>query len=104
MSYGEKSEGVSGKQEKRGYYELLNGRWKFYYRDWYVKVGGEISCGEVSREGWEDIKVGGKWEVEGLGRGIYRNEGYEFEGGKGEGGLLGEKNGVGVQGGDIRVG
>lgn len=79
MSYDDKKNAIASKYENSKYYELLNGKWKFYYTEDDRKAPSNITDVTVDASKWADINVPGNWEVQGFGDPIYINHGYEFQ-------------------------
>ena len=66
MTYDNRTDALTGKFEKSNYYQLLNGTWKFFFADSYKDLPANITAPSVSTDSWNDIKVPGNWEVQGM--------------------------------------
>lgn len=78
MTYGDRTQALTGKYENSPYYKLLNGTWNFVYVDEYKQLPEGIEKPGTS-VAWNKITVPGNWEVQGYGVAIYTNQGYEFK-------------------------
>ena len=65
-------------REQSGFYQSLNGNWKFSFAPKPVDAisGFEATDFDVSQ--WKDIQVPSNWEMKGFGRPIYTNAKYPF--------------------------
>lgn len=79
MTYEDKTTALKGKYEGSKYYQLLNGKWKFYYTEDDRNAPANITDANIDVSAWSDINVPGNWEVQGFGSPIYVNHGYEFQ-------------------------
>jgi len=79
MTYEDRSKALGGKYEASKYYQLLNGKWKFYYTEDDRTAPSNLTDAGIDISGWSDINVPGNWEVQGFGHPIYINHGYEFQ-------------------------
>lgn len=96
MVYANKAQADTRKYEKSSFYQLLNGKWNFYYVDAYKELPSDIIEANGGTAKWETINVPGNWEVQGFGTAIYTNHGYEFAPRNPHPPLLPEINPVGV--------
>ena len=103
MSYADRETALTSRFEKRPYYSLLNGTWKFFFVDSYKDLPQNITDPSVNTSSWDDITVPGNWEVQGHGVAIYTNHGYEFKPKNPQPPLLPEANPVGVYRRDIEI-
>ncbi|KAK8842481.1 hypothetical protein M9Y10_026069 [Tritrichomonas musculus] len=60
------------------YYVNLNGKWKFFYRDYPSQIPDDITDIDVDLSNWTDITVPSCWEKQGFGIAMYTNEKYDF--------------------------
>lgn len=79
MTYENKTKALNGNYEASKYYQLLNGKWKFYYTEDDRNAPDNLTDANIDVSGWSDITVPGNWEVQGFGVPIYINHGYEFQ-------------------------
>ena len=79
MTYEDKAKALKGNYEASKYYQLLNGKWKFYYTEDDRTAPSNLTDAGIDISGWSDINVPGNWEVQGFGHPIYINHGYEFQ-------------------------
>ena len=103
MTYGDRSTALTSRFEKSPYYSLLNGTWKFYFVDSYKDLPANITDPSTSTSSWDDITVPGNWELQGHGRAIYTNHGYEFKPRNPQPPLLPETTPVGVYRRDFEI-
>lgn len=79
MTYANKEQALTERYENSPYYQLLNGKWKFYFTESHQTLPKDITSPHTDVSGWHDITVPGNWEVQGFGTAIYTNQEYEFQ-------------------------
>lgn len=78
MTFKNEYDAINKKFEESEFYISLNGTWKFFYVDSYIKLPENITDSVVNLTDWKVIKVPGNWEIQGFGTPIYVNHPYEF--------------------------
>ena len=65
-------------REQSGFYQSLNGNWKFAYAPKPADAISGFEATEFNVSQWKDIQVPSNWEMKGYGRPIYTNAQYPF--------------------------
>lgn len=75
FNYRTEESALAGDVEKGGYYQNLNGTWKFLHSDSPFEAA---AWEDVDPTTWDDIKVPGMWQLQGYGHPHYTNVDYPF--------------------------
>lgn len=79
VSYLNRADAVAGDFTKSEFYLPLNGTWKFWYGDDHRTRPADFYKPTYNASQWDNIQVPTNWELQGYGKPIYVNHGYEFQ-------------------------
>ncbi len=73
VPYPDETIALTGDREKSPYFQLLNGKWKFYYAVNPDSVPAGFYQTDFDMTTWDDIEVPGNWTMQGYDKPIYTN-------------------------------
>ncbi|WKN32485.1 glycoside hydrolase family 2 TIM barrel-domain containing protein [Porifericola rhodea] len=78
IPYADKKQALEDTPEASPYYQLLNGKWKFYFSEKPDERPLDFYLPEYNVRKWDEIQVPADWQMEGYDIPIYLNHPYEF--------------------------
>jgi beta-galactosidase/beta-glucuronidase len=73
MPYPDQAAALTNKRVSSPFFQLLSGRWKFYYALDPAAVPENFYADDFDSMGWDDIEVPGNWTMQGYDKPIYTN-------------------------------
>ncbi|WP_408008119.1 beta-galactosidase subunit alpha [Pseudalkalibacillus sp. A8] len=78
ISFSNETEALTINREQSSFFQLLNGKWKFFYVEHPVHIPEGFYSRTFEHEEWDDIQVPGVWQLQGYSKPHYTDLYYPF--------------------------